>query len=155
MGLSPPLPPVSGGAGGRGKPFRERFSSGYAHSAVRFPQCGERLWKNNLRIRKEADILEECRTTKEQIIREMEEARYIVGCMPEGVRIRKVDLYGDAGSIGVAIILQEGIEAAARTLGKTVEREAVPESWGMRLSAFLSFRAGRAKVYQLEERRGV
>lgn len=90
-----------------------------------------------------------------QIIREMEEARYIVGCMPEEVRIRKVDLYGDAGSIGVAIILQEGIEAAARTLGKTVEREAVPESWGMRLSAFLSFRAGRAKVYQLEERRGV
>lgn len=74
---------------------------------------------------------------------------------PEEIRIRKVDLYGDAGSIGVAIILQEGIEAAARTLGKTVEREAVPESWGMRLSAFLSFRAGRAKVYQLEERRGV
>lgn len=100
-------------------------------------------------------MLEEHRTSKEQTIRAMEEARYIVGSMPEEVQIRRVNLYGDAGRIGIAIILQEGIEAAARALGKTVERETVPENWGMRLSAFLSFQAGWAKVYQLEEGRGV
>lgn len=96
--------------------------------------------------------MEERGTLKQQIIKEMEEVRYIVGSLPEEAQIRKVNLYGDMEFS--SIILREGIGAAARAMGKTVVQERVPENWGMQLPALLSFQAGRVKVYQLEERRG-
>lgn len=91
--------------------------------------------------------MEEKGLSKKKIIKLLEEMRYIAGRMPEGARVKRFFLAND----GCGIVLESGIDEAARMFGKTAEQMKVPVGQGMQ---FWTFQAGKIGVYQIKEYRG-
>lgn len=87
--------------------------------------------------------MEERGLKKSKAINLMEEARYIVGKLPEDVSIVRLFLYHD----GVGIVLENDIHDAAEALGKPVEEVKIPANGQWR---FLAVRAGRVTLYQFD-----
>lgn len=80
---------------------------------------------------------------KRETIKLLEEARYIVGKLPEDVSIVRLFLHHD----GVGIVLGDNIHDAAAAMGKPVEEVKIPVNGQWR---FLAVRTGRGMLYQFD-----